>query len=215
MNSEFFLILGKFRLSIGKSKANKMAHKKDIKFIKSAVYPKDYPIHKFRELLICGRSNAGKSSIINTLGHSQVAKVSQTPGKTSLLNFFQVGKSYVMVDSPGYGFASRSSAEIEQWQEMMSTYIKEREIIAAVLLLMDCKRDWQEEEEEFAALCHKHDLSFVIGLTKTDRLKKHEIDTKRNEIIMRAETEYVFPLSAIKNTGVHEMEDFLYRNFIK
>ncbi len=86
------------------AKTNKI----ELKFIKSAVYPEDWPPHQMAEVAVVGRSNAGKSSFLNAISRSQIAKVSQTPGKTRLINFFQSEK-YVLVDLPGYGFAARDN----------------------------------------------------------------------------------------------------------
>src|SRR6478752_7250400 len=110
---------------------------KTIQFIKSAVLPKDYPIHKMAEVAIAGRSNAGKSSFINALTRDKVAKVSSTPGKTRLLNFFNMADSYVLVDMPGYGFASRSNSEVLEWHEMIETYLMSRENLVGLILVMD------------------------------------------------------------------------------
>src|SRR6478752_6525097 len=120
---------------------------KTIQFIKSAVLPKDYPIHKMAEVAIAGRSNAGKSSFINALTRNKVAKVSSTPGKTTLLNFFNMEDSYVLVDMPGYGFAARSNDEISQWHQMIEAYLMSRENLVGLVVIMDIRRDWTADEE--------------------------------------------------------------------
>jgi len=94
------------------SKVNRL----ELKFIKSAVYPEDWPVHDHPEVAVVGRSNAVKSSFLNALSRSQIAKVSQTPGKTRLINFFKSDK-YVLVDLPGYGFAARDNKELALWKK--------------------------------------------------------------------------------------------------
>ena len=89
------------------------------RFLKSAVWPKDYPEADRPEIALIGRSNAGKSSLLNALVSQKAAKVSQTPGKTRLLNFFDFGDHYRLVDMPGYGFAARSGDEILAWEKMI------------------------------------------------------------------------------------------------
>jgi len=120
---------------------------KTIQFIKSAVLAKDYPNHNMAEVAIAGRSNAGKSSFINGLAKSKIAKVSSTPGKTRLLNFFNMEDSYVLTDMPGYGFAARSGNELREWQQMIETYLTTRENLKGLILVMDIRRSWTNDEE--------------------------------------------------------------------
>ena len=120
------------------------------KFLKSAVNQEDYPPSDRPEVALVGRSNAGKSSLLNALAGSKIAKVSQEPGKTRLLNFFDYGKQYRFVDMPGYGYASRSGSEILSWQEMITKYSDVRENLHGVVLIMDSARDWQEEESNLS-----------------------------------------------------------------
>src|SRR5687768_5730395 len=94
-----------------------------ITFIKSAKVPKDFPHGSKPEVAIAGRSNAGKSSLINIMARSKVAKVSSTPGKTRLLNFFDYDNKFRLVDMPGYGFSKRSGHEQHSWEEMVEAYL--------------------------------------------------------------------------------------------
>lgn len=117
------------------------------KFLKSAVFPVDYPPPSRPEIIVTGRSNAGKSSFLNALAGSAIAKVSQQPGKTTLLNFFDVGQHYRLVDTPGYGYSKRSGDEQASWQQMLESYFSLRGNLVGILILMDYKRDFEEDEK--------------------------------------------------------------------
>ena len=101
--------------------------KRQAQFLKSAVLPADYPASDRPEVALVGRSNAGKSSLLNAIAGQKAARVSQMPGKTRLLNFFDFGDHYRFVDMPGYGFASRHGAEVLEWEKMISHYFDARE----------------------------------------------------------------------------------------
>lgn len=185
-----------------------------ISFIKSAVLPKDYPIHHKLEVAFMGRSNAGKSSLINNLSKSKIAKVSQTPGKTRLLNFFDFDK-YVLVDMPGYGYASRSGSEIAEWQPMIEEYLSERDSLVGLVLVMDIRRKWTKDELILSQFVQSHGRPVAIALTKADKitkteaqkfLAKHKKDSKINAI---------FVISNTKQSGYEELEDYIYRSWVK
>lgn len=112
-----------------------------VQYIKSAVFPQDYPQTKLVEIAFAGRSNAGKSSLINQISDSKIAHVSQTPGKTRLLSFFNVREKYILVDMPGYGFSKRAGDEQRTWEGMVETYIREREQLKGLILVMDIRRE--------------------------------------------------------------------------
>lgn len=111
-------------------------------FIKSATAPPHYPEGVFPEVAFVGRSNVGKSSLINVLvGQKNLAKTSNTPGRTQLINFFLINHHYVFVDLPGYGFARVPEAVRRNWGPMVETYLKERPNLRLVILIMDIRRD--------------------------------------------------------------------------
>jgi len=186
-----------------------------IKFIKSAVLSKDYPKTGKKEIAIAGRSNAGKSSFLNAIANSKIAKVSNTPGKTRLLNFFSRGDSYILVDMPGYGFAARSGDEMREWHTMIENYLSMREELAGLVLVMDSRRDWTEDEELLKAYTDTRGLPMAVVLTKSDKLTRNESNQAVARIKKAAGTEAVFMTSALKNIGQEEVEEYLFENWIK
>jgi GTP-binding protein len=184
-------------------------------FIKSAVKMKDYPVGKLKEVAMAGRSNAGKSSLINIWAGSKVAKVSQSPGKTRLLNFFNMNDSYIVVDMPGYGYASRGGDELKTWRKMVENYLSQRPPLAGLVLLMDMARDWQEDEELLAQFVMRQDLPVVVVLTKADKFAKKDIEKAIDRIKKQSRVEDVFAVSSTTKTGCNELEEFIYRTWIK
>lgn len=190
-----------------------MKHK--VQFLKSAVFPKDYPEQTRPELAIVGRSNAGKSSLVNTWTGTQIAKVSQTPGKTRLINFFDVGEHYRLVDLPGYGWAARDLKEMEMWTKMIEAYLAERDCLSVVLLVMDCRRDWSKDEAMLKSYLDRVGLPLVVVLTKVDKLSKNEAAQRLKIIKEQAAVSHIYMTSAIKNLGVDELEESVFNTFIK
>jgi GTP-binding protein len=184
-------------------------------FIKSAVKMKDFPESKLKEVAMAGRSNAGKSSLINIWANNKIAKVSQAPGKTRLLNFFNMNNSYIIVDMPGYGYASRGGDELATWRKMVENYLKQREQLAGLVLVMDMARDWEDDEENLAQFMMKNDLQVVVALTKADKFSKNDIAKSIARIKAQSRIEDVFALSSQTRVGCEELEEFIYRSWIK
>lgn len=188
---------------------------KIIQFIKSAVLAKDYPVHKKAEVAIAGRSNAGKSSFINALSKGKVAKVSSTPGKTRLLNFFNMEDSYVLVDMPGYGFAARSGDEMAEWHRMIETYLMTRESLCGLILVMDIRRSWTKDEELLKKFSDQRGFPLAVVLTKADKMSRSQMLQTVTKIKKTSGLSAVFPVSATKKEGQDEVEDFVYDNWVK
>lgn len=185
-----------------------------VSYIKSAVMPEDYPVHDLKEVAFMGRSNAGKSSLINNMSNSKIAKVSQTPGKTRLLNFFDFNK-YVLVDMPGYGYASRSHDEVEDWQPMIEEYLTERVCLAGLVLVMDIRRKWTKEELVLVDFVHSRGRPVAIALTKTDKITKAEIQKYLAKTKKDSKINDIFVISNTKKTGYQDLEDHIYKNWIE
>jgi len=184
-------------------------------YLKSAVYPQDYPPPDRPEIIVAGRSNAGKSSFLNALAGDLVAKVSQVPGKTRLLNFFDVANKYRIVDTPGYGFSRRSGDEQASWQEMLENYFAMRESLSGILLLMDSRRDWDVDEALLADFAKRAGKPMAILLTKCDKLKTSDKHKAINAIKKSSKNELVFPVSSQTLAGVEEIEEYFFRTWLR
>lgn len=188
---------------------------KSIQFIKSAVLDKDYPVSKFAEVAIAGRSNAGKSSFINALTKGKIAKVSSTPGKTRLLNFFNMADSYVLVDMPGYGFAARAGDEVVEWHQMIETYLMTRENLVGLLLVMDIRRDWSEDEELLKKFSDRRGFPMAVALTKADKMTRNHANQAVAKVKKMSGLSAVFAVSSLKKTGQDEVEEYMFENWVK
>ncbi len=151
-----------------------MSKPRKIEFIKSAVKPSDYPKSDKPEVAIVGRSNVGKSSLINALFNRKIAKVSATPGKTRLVNFFNVDDKFYFVDLPGYGFASVSKKERNQWQKMMDDYFKKRENLKLVILLVDSRHKPTNLDFLMKEYLETLGIPYIVVGTKLDKLNQSE-----------------------------------------
>jgi GTP-binding protein len=145
----------------------------DVVFVKSAVKPAHYPEYDFPEIAFAGRSNVGKSSLINTLiQRKDMVKTSSRPGCTQLINFFLVNDDLSFVDLPGYGYAKVSKKIRAQWQPMVETYLSTRKSLLGLILLIDIRRDARKEEFEMAEYLAGKGIPFLVVLTKADKLSK-------------------------------------------
>ena len=147
------------------------------RFITSAAKPADFPPPTLPELAVVGRSNVGKSSLINALvGQDGLARTSRTPGRTRLINWFEIGSQppFFLVDLPGFGYADVSQAVRETWRPMIQTYLEQRETLAGVLLLVDIRRNAEDEELDFVPWLALQGTPLVVALTKADKLPKNK-----------------------------------------
>lgn len=145
----------------------------DARYIASAVAPEHYPASRAPEIAIAGRSNVGKSSLINLLlGRKGLVKVSRTPGKTRALNFFLVNETLMFVDLPGYGFAAVSQGERRSWKKMVETYLAMREPLKAVVTLIDLRRGFNDDDLTLLGWLAHHGVPSIIAFTKCDKLPK-------------------------------------------
>jgi len=141
-------------------------------FVWGATSPANFPPDGLNEVAFVGRSNAGKSSLVNAVtGRKALARVSQTPGATRQINFFNLGERLMLVDLPGYGFAKRSKTEAEAWQEMIFFYLRTRARLRRVLVLIDSRRGVLDTDRQVMDLLDKAAVSYGLVLTKGDELK--------------------------------------------
>jgi GTP-binding protein len=147
------------------------------RFITSAADPAGFPPAGPPEVAIAGRSNVGKSSLINALvGQSGLARTSRTPGRTRLLNWFAVEgqPAFHLVDLPGYGYAAVDHDTRESWRPLIEGYLAERATLRAVVLLVDVRRGPETDEEDFAAWLAQRPVTTIVALTKADKLGKSQ-----------------------------------------
>jgi GTP-binding protein len=144
-------------------------------FIKSATKPSEYPPGNFPEVAIAGKSNVGKSSLINALvNRKNLAKTSSSPGRTQVINFFRVNGSLSLVDLPGYGYAKVSLEVRETWKPMVESYLQTRQEIRLVILIVDARRGASPDDLALLDWLDYHRIPSLIVLTKADKLSQIE-----------------------------------------
>jgi GTP-binding protein len=126
------------------------------------------------EIALVGRSNVGKSSLINHLLNQKIARTSATPGKTQLINFFLIDEAFLLVDLPGYGFANAPLEEINKWSEAIDQYLNSRPSLKLLLLLIDCRREFSQEDLALIKWSEHKKIPLLLIFTKTDKLSKSE-----------------------------------------
>ena len=146
---------------------------KSAEFVTSAVKPSQYPPAVLPEIAFAGRSNVGKSSLINTLvNRKRLVKTSSTPGRTQLINFFNINEAFSFVDIPGYGYAKVPTAIKKNWGPMIETYITTRKTLKGVVLIMDIRRTPGPEDMNMLDWLNHYDVPSIPVLTKSDKLSK-------------------------------------------
>lgn len=183
-------------------------------YLLSAAWENQWPEASVPEIVLAGRSNVGKSSLINTmLNRKALAKVSANPGKTRTLNFFNVNDVMRFVDVPGYGFANVSEEMKKQFSDTVDTYLAKRETLNGVILIVDYRHKPTKDDVAMYEYIKYYDLPVVVVATKMDKLKKSEI--RKNEKLIKEtlqfdeEHDYFVRFSSFDKTGVEELWEII------
>lgn len=184
-------------------------HVKTATFIKSATKPAECPLSDLSEIAFAGRSNVGKSSLINCLvNRKKLVKTSNTPGRTQLINFFNINDELMLVDLPGYGYAKVPAKVRAQWRSMIESYLLCRRVLKGVVLILDARRDGPNPQEvNFLRWLQKHRLPVLPVLTKCDKLKKNALSRQRqlNAEALGLEPQMLILFSAKSRQGRDEV----------
>ncbi len=178
-------------------------------FICAAVKPSQYPEEGAPEIAFAGRSNVGKSSLINLLlNRRKLAKVSSTPGKTRTINFYNVNGEFRLVDLPGYGYAKVSKSESADWGKMMEDYLSKRQGLKKVIQLVDSRHAPTAQDKQMYDYLRYYGLDGIVVATKSDKLSGGELS--RNLALIKRELQLgagdvLIPVSALKRTGTDEL----------
>jgi GTP-binding protein len=172
------------------------------RFVAGAARPEQFPSTTLAEVAFAGRSNVGKSSLLNRLvGHRGLARVSRTPGRTQQINFFAVGERLMIADLPGYGFARVPAAVQEAWRELVEAYLSRRRQLRAVVLIVDVRRGIEREEEMLIDLLTAHRRKIVLVLTKIDKVSRSERADQLRRIAESRAGLPIVPFSALTGEG--------------
>jgi GTP-binding protein len=190
---------------------------KKSEFITSAVKKNQYPIDNRVELAFVGRSNVGKSSLINSLtNRKKLAKVSQTPGKTRLVNFFLINDDFYLVDLPGYGYAKVSKAEKDSWGKTVETYLNGREQLKRVVLLVDSRHKPTNDDIMMHEWIKHFGYDVIVVATKSDKLTRNNLK-KSEKIIIETlkldQNDKLYFFSSFNKDGKDELIDKLFLEF--
>lgn len=163
---------------------------KSAEFVTSAVRPSQYPPPGRPEIAFAGRSNVGKSSLMNMLlGRKNLVKTSSTPGRTQTINFFLINDQFSFVDLPGYGYAKVPKAVRKSWGPMVERYLKTREGLSAVVVILDVRRLPNQGDHDLFAWLGHYKIPAILALTKADKLKKNKQEKQRSAIARELSTD--------------------------
>lgn len=184
----------------------------------SAVKEEQYPKDDLPEIALAGRSNVGKSSLINSLlGRKNLARTSSQPGKTQTLNFYIINRDFYLVDVPGYGYAKVSRVQRQKFGEMIQDYLETRENLKGLILLTDSRREPTKDDVAMYNYALYLDLPILVICTKIDKVKKSQENKVIANLNQKLDTDYdnvsVITYSAVKKTHVKEVWDWIERKF--
>ncbi|MBA2661492.1 MAG: YihA family ribosome biogenesis GTP-binding protein [Bradymonadaceae bacterium] len=177
-------------------------------FVKAGTRPHHFPPETMPEVAFAGRSNVGKSSLINSLTrHSKLVKTSKTPGRTQTINFFNINDKLYFVDLPGYGFAKVPLAVKAAWGPMVEGYLKHRPNLRALICVMDIRRGVQEDDLQLIQSCPYYGIQPILVFTKADKLGRNAREQRKREIAVEMNTDPndLLLYSSLDDIGQEEM----------
>jgi GTP-binding protein len=173
-------------------------------FIISSGTPATFPSDRLPEIAFLGRSNVGKSSLINALtGRKGLAFTSNTPGRTQTINFYRIDGAFYFVDLPGYGYARAPKQVVLEWGELIERYLQERETLKLSCLVLDSRRGWMDKDLDLKRWLGHYGRQYLVVATKTDKLNRSE--QERGLRALRQEGMEPLPFSALTGRGVREI----------
>jgi GTP-binding protein len=179
----------------------------EAEFVVSAARPEQFPAESLPEFAFLGRSNVGKSSLLNALtGKRGLAFTSARPGCTQVINFYRVENKLCFVDLPGYGFAQTPAAIRSRWKQLIESYLEKRKSLELCFLLLDSRRGWMDQDVELREWLEFHRRPYLVVATKTDKLKSQK-EQHRGMAGIRSERldHEPVPFSAVTGRGVREI----------
>lgn len=176
-----------------------------ISFIKSAKSINDFPVTD-REVVFVGRSNAGKSSVLNALYKKNLAYVGKTPGKTRLINFFDINSEYTAVDVPGYGFANRSKNEAIEYSKMMNDYFSRKKVKLAIIIV-DSRIGLTQDDIDMKNYLESKKIKYIIVANKIDKLSNNQLI--KNKQVFFNDIKHVLYVSAEKKTNILDLSNLI------
>ena len=180
----------------------------EAKFLISGAQPSQWPDSDLPEIIFAGRSNAGKSTLINTLvNRKNLAYAGKTPGKTRLLNFFEVDGKVIFTDAPGYGYAKNDKGSAKEFARIIDPYFQMRQQLKALILVVDGRRVPNEDDLLMAEYGRAAHLAVIAAMTKVDKLNRSELVLNRKKIAasLKINEANVIPVSSLKRIGIDEV----------
>ena len=176
------------------------------RFIISAARPDQFPQEAEPEIAFLGRSNVGKSTLLNALvGADRLAAISSRPGRTQLVNFYEVDGGYRFVDLPGYGFAKVPPEISRQWKGLIESYLLGRQALRLAILLLDARRGWMEKDVQLRQWLESHQRPYVVAVTKSDKLKSQKERHQSQTALRDGYTGELLECSGLTGQGVREI----------
>ncbi|MFA7228654.1 MAG: ribosome biogenesis GTP-binding protein YihA/YsxC [Melioribacteraceae bacterium] len=191
---------------------------KKIEFIKAVYSLSELPKQELPTVVLCGRSNVGKSSFINSLFNTKMAKTSSSPGKTRSINYYLIESKFFLVDLPGFGYAKVSKSERDAWQRLIESYFTKNLNIKLAIHIIDSRHDPMQLDIELNEFLHSRDIPYFLLMNKSDKLKQSELNTAQRRVVKYFPEllpwENMLLYSTIKGTGRKEIVKLLSSLFL-